>query len=112
MIQVRNLSKYFGPVMAVHRVSFDVEKNEIVGLLGNNGAAKPTLSPILTPSLPAPSGVATVAGSDVFAEPMEVRKHIGYLPENVPLYPEMRVEEYLLYRAQLKGVDRRDRRSR
>lgn len=112
MIQVKNLSKYFGPVMAVHRVSFDVEKNEIVGLLGNNGAGKTTLMRILTTFLPATSGVATVAGFDVLTESTQVRQQIGYLPESVPLYPEMRVEEYLLYRAQLKGVDRRERRSR
>src|SRR5438067_13924003 len=109
MIQVEHVTKYFGPVQALYDVSFQVEKNEIVGLLGNNGAGKTTLMRILTTYLPATSGVATVAGHDVLNESTEVRKHIGYLPESVPLYPEMRVEEYLLYRAQLKGVDRRER---
>src|SRR5437660_4900323 len=109
MIQVEHLSKYFGPVMAVHDVSFQVDKNEIVGLLGNNGAGKTTIMRILTTFLPASSGVARVAGFDVMTESMDVRRRIGYLPESIPLYPEMRVAEYLDYRAKLKGVDRRER---
>jgi ABC-2 type transport system ATP-binding protein len=112
MIEVQSLTKYFGPVMAVHRVTFHVEKNEIVGLLGNNGAGKTTIMRILTTYLPATSGIARVAGYDVMNQSMEVRHHIGYLPENVPLYPEMRVEEYLGYRAKLKGVDRKLRQQR
>jgi ABC-2 type transport system ATP-binding protein len=112
MIDVQNLSKYFGPVLAVNNVSFQVEKNEIVGLLGNNGAGKTTLMRILTTYLPASSGIARVAGFDVMTQSMEVRQRIGYLPESIPLYPEMRVEEYLAYRAKLKGVDRRQRAAR
>ncbi len=112
MIQVENLSKYFGPILAVNNVSFQVEKNEIVGLLGNNGAGKTTIMRILTTYLPASSGIARVAGFDVMTQSMEVRQRIGYLPESIPLYPEMRVEEYLAYRAKLKGVDRRQRASR
>jgi ABC-2 type transport system ATP-binding protein len=112
MIQVQNLTKYFGPVMAVNNVTFEVEKNEIVGLLGNNGAGKTTIMRILTTYLPATSGVARVAGFDVMKESLEVRQRIGYLPESIPLYTEMRVEEYLSYRARLKGVDRRDRPAR
>ncbi len=112
MIYVENLSKYFGPVLAVNNVSFQVEKNEIVGLLGNNGAGKTTIMRILTTYLPASSGIARVAGFDVMTQSMEVRQRIGYLPESIPLYPEMRVEEYLAYRAKLKGVDRRQRASR
>jgi ABC-2 type transport system ATP-binding protein len=112
MIEVRQLTKYFGPVMAVNNVSFGVEKNEIVGLLGNNGAGKTTIMRILTTYLPASSGIAKVSGFDVMTESMEVRKRIGYLPENIPLYPEMRVEEYLQFRAKLKGVDRRARPAR
>jgi ABC-2 type transport system ATP-binding protein len=112
MIQVENLSKYFGPILAVNNVSFQVEKNEIVGLLGNNGAGKTTIMRILTTYLPASSGIARVAGFDVMMQSMEVRQRIGYLPESIPLYPEMRVEEYLAYRAKLKGVDRRQRASR
>jgi ABC-2 type transport system ATP-binding protein len=112
MIQVEHLTKYFGPVLAVNNVSFEVEKNEIVGLLGNNGAGKTTIMRILTTYLPATSGVARVAGFDVMKESLEVRKRIGYLPESIPLYQEMRVDEYLNYRARLKDVDRRDRPAR
>src|SRR5579885_1920742 len=112
MIHVEHLTKYFGPVLAVNDVSFHVEKNEIVGLLGNNGAGKTTIMRILTTYLPASSGIARVAGFDVMTQSMQVRQHIGYLPESIPLYPEMRVEEYLAYRAKLKGVDRRQRAAR
>ncbi len=109
MIEVKNLSKYFGPIFAVRNVSFHIEQNEIVGLLGNNGAGKTTIMRILTTFLPATSGTATVDGFDVMNDSLEVRKRIGYLPESIPLYPEMRVEEYLNFRARLKGVDRRVR---
>src|SRR2546421_10065002 len=112
MIQVEHLSKYFGPVTAVNDVTFQVEKDEIVGLLGNNGAGKTTIMRILTTFLPASSGIAKVDGHDVMTESMEVRKKVGYLPESIPLYPEMRVSEYLDYRAKLKGVERRQRPSR
>ncbi len=112
MIEVEKLTKYFGPVLAVTNISFNVGQNEIVGLLGNNGAGKTTIMRILTTYLPATSGRAKVAGHDVMTESMEVRKNIGYLPESVPLYSEMRVEEYLNYRATLKGVDRKVRRQR
>jgi ABC-2 type transport system ATP-binding protein len=112
MIQVEHLSKFFGPVMAVNDVTFTVEKGEIVGLLGNNGAGKTTIMRILTTYLPATSGIARIGGFDVMNDSMEVRKRIGYLPESIPLYPEMRVEEYLEYRARLKGVDRRERPKR
>jgi ABC-2 type transport system ATP-binding protein len=109
MIQVENLSKYFGPVMAVDRISFNVGQGEIVGFLGLNGAGKTTTMRILTSYLPATSGVARVAGHDVMLESTEVRRNIGYLPESVPLYPEMRVEEYITFRAKLKGVPRTER---
>src|SRR6266702_3135107 len=101
MISVNNLSKYFGPVMAIDRVSFEVARGEIVGFLGPNGAGKTTTMRILTSFMPATSGVARVAGFDVMTESMQVRRNIGYLPESVPLYSEMRVEEYLNYRAKL-----------
>src|SRR5947209_1498509 len=107
MIQVERLTKFFGPVMAVADVSFQVEKDEIVGLLGNNGAGKTTIMRMLTTFLSATSGVARVAGFDVMNDSMEVRRRIGYLPESIPLYAEMRVEEYLDFRAKLKGVDRK-----
>jgi ABC-2 type transport system ATP-binding protein len=112
MIQVDSLTKYFGPVMAVDGVTFNVEAGEIVGLLGNNGAGKTTIMRMLTTYMPATSGVAKVAGFDVMLESMEVRQRIGYLPESIPLYSEMRVEEYLNYRARLKGVDRKSRPAR
>ena len=109
MIQVDNLSKFFGPVMAVDRISFAVGQGEIVGFLGPNGAGKTTTMRILTTYLPATSGIAKVAGYDVMLESTEVRRNIGYLPESVPLYPEMRVEEDLSFRAKLKGMPRTDR---
>src|SRR5947209_14574602 len=112
MIQVENLTKYFGPVLAVDNINFEVDKGEIVGFLGLNGAGKTTTMRILTTYLPATSGVARVAGHDVMTESMEVRRNIGYLPESIPLYGEMRVEEYLLFRAKLKGVPRKVRRQR
>jgi ABC-2 type transport system ATP-binding protein len=109
MIQVDQLTKYFGPVMAIDRISFTVDQGEIVGFLGLNGAGKTTTMRILTGYLPATSGIAKVAGHDVMTESLDVRRNIGYLPESVPLYPEMRVEEYVTYRAKLKGVPRRGR---
>jgi ABC-2 type transport system ATP-binding protein len=112
MIEVEHLSKYFGPIMAIDNVTFQVAANEVVGLLGVNGAGKTTVMRILTTYLPATSGRARVAGHDVMNESMQVRRNIGYLPESVPLYPEMRVEEYLYYRATLKGVDRKVRKQR
>jgi gliding motility-associated transport system ATP-binding protein len=112
MIQVENLTKYFGPIQAIDRVTFQVDRGEIVGFLGPNGAGKTTTMRILTSFLPATSGTAQVAGFDVMTQSMDVRRNIGYLPESVPLYPEMRVEEYLNYRARLKGIGRKERAPR
>src|SRR5579884_2405576 len=112
MIHVRHLTKYFGPVMAVDNISFDVARGEIVGLLGLNGAGKTTTMRILTTYLPATSGAARIADYDVRNQSLEVRQRIGYLPENVPLYPEMRVEEYLNFRAKLRGLERKERQQR
>jgi ABC-2 type transport system ATP-binding protein len=95
--------------LAIDRVNFEVDRGEIVGFLGPNGAGKTTTMRILTSYLPATSGVAKVAGFDVMTESMDVRRNIGYLPESVPLYTEMRVEEYLDFRAKLKGVNRKER---
>jgi ABC-2 type transport system ATP-binding protein len=106
MIQVERLSKYFGPITAVDDISFSVARGEIVGFLGPNGAGKSTTLRILTSYLPATRGVAKVAGHDVMTDSMEVREKIGYLPQSVPIYPEMRVDEYLQFRAKIKGVDR------
>jgi ABC-2 type transport system ATP-binding protein len=112
MIHVDNLTKYFGPVLAVDHVSFDIIQGEIVGLLGLNGAGKSTTMRILTTYLPATSGIARMAGFDVRTQSLEVRQRIGYLPENVPLYTEMRVEEYLTFRAKLRGLARKERHER
>ena len=106
MIEVEQLSKRYGTVRAVDRLSFTVGRGEIVGLLGPNGAGKTTTMRMLTTYLKPTSGRAALAGHDVLDEPLEVRRKVGYLAENVPLYPEMRVREYLVYRAKLKDVPR------
>jgi ABC-2 type transport system ATP-binding protein len=111
-IQVEKLTRTYGSVLAVDNVTFTVQPGELVGFLGPNGAGKSTTMRILTTYLPASSGVAKVCGHDVMSESLEVRSKIGYLPESVPIYGEMRVEEYLHYRARLKGVPRANRQSR
>src|SRR5438270_4442489 len=111
MIEVQRLSKRYGPVRAVDHISFSVGRGEIVGFLGPNGAGKTTTMRVLTTFLPPTSGRARLAGHDVLDEPLQVRRSVGYLPENVPLYHEMRVREYLNYRAKLKDVPRAKRRS-
>ena len=104
MISVQGLTKSYGSTDAVRDLSFSVGRGEIVGFLGPNGAGKSTTMKILCGYLPADSGEVEVAGFDVFSQSLQARSRIGYLPENVPLYPEMRVGEYLGYRAALKGV--------
>ncbi|MGB0714292.1 MAG: ABC transporter ATP-binding protein [Phycisphaerae bacterium] len=111
MIQVRNVTKRYGPVLAVDNISFDVEAGGIVGFLGPNGAGKSTTIKILTCYQPASNGSATVAGYDVYRESIDVRRCIGYLPENTPLYPEMRASEYLHFRGKLRGMDRSERQA-
>ena len=101
MIRVRDLVKCYGAITAVDGISFDVEKGQVVGFLGPNGAGKTTTIRILTCFQPATSGSASVGEFDVLTQSMEVRKRIGYLPESAPLYPEMRVREYLQFRAKL-----------
>ena len=109
MIDVQNLTKSYGTRVALDDLSFDVQKGEILGFLGPNGAGKTTTMRILTGFMPATSGKATVAGFDVFEQSLEARKRIGYLPESVPLYPEMTVWSYLNFMAELRGVkDRED----
>jgi len=112
VIKVQNIVKRYGPALVVDNVSFEVEKGEIVGFLGPNGAGKTTTMRILTGYLPATAGAASIAGHDVFHASIEARRNIGYLPEGVPLYPEMRVEEYLLFRARIKGVSRSNLKTR
>ena len=104
MIQIAELSKNYGRHQAVDKISFDVAPGEIVGFLGPNGAGKTTTLRMLTGFLPPTSGAARIAGHDIFRESLEVRKHIGYMPENVPLYTEMRVREYLRFRGALRGL--------
>jgi ABC-2 type transport system ATP-binding protein len=104
MIQVEGLSKKYARHVAVNNISFAVEKGDIVGFLGPNGAGKTTTMRILTCFLPPTEGKANVAGFDVFEQPFEVKKRIGYLPEAPPLYPEMNVEDYLTFVARLKNV--------
>jgi len=112
MIHVRGLTKYYGDYAAVRNVTFDVERGQIVGVLGHNGAGKSTTMRILAGYLTATSGSATIAGHDVFWDSVAVRRNIGYMPENCPLYPEMRVEEYLHFRAGIKGIYGQTRRDR
>ena len=112
MIKVENLTKRYAGVQALNDVSFEVQPGEIVGFLGPNGAGKSTTMRILTGFIPATSGRVEVAGFDVFEDSLEVRRRIGYMPENNPLYVDMRVNEYLKFRARLKGVPRGERRDR
>ncbi len=112
MIEVDNLTKQYGAVRAVDQISFRVDKGEILGFLGPNGAGKTTTMRILTGFLPATNGTARVAGFDVFEKSLEVRKRIGYLPENPPLYPELSVQGYLDAVARLKLVPSDRRKAR
>ena len=111
-IDVTNLTKRYPTLIALDRISFQVQRGEIMGFLGPNGAGKTTTLRILTGLLEPTEGAVRVEGMDVSTHPVEVRRRIGYLPENVSLYPELRVEEYLLYRAAIKGVARGQRRAR
>ncbi len=104
MIEVQDLTKSYGTVTAVDHVSFTVNKGEILGFLGPNGAGKTTTMRILTGYMPATSGTARIAGFDVFEDSLEVRRHIGYLPEAPPVYPDMTVASYLDFVARIKNV--------
>jgi ABC-2 type transport system ATP-binding protein len=104
VIEVQNLTKHYGPFKAVDDVSFRAEAGEILGFLGPNGAGKTTTMRIITGYMPATEGKATVAGFDVFEQPIEAKKRTGYLPETPPLYPDMTVREYLTFVAKIKGV--------
>jgi ABC-2 type transport system ATP-binding protein len=112
MIEVENLTKRYPGRTAVDGISFQIGRGEVVGFLGPNGAGKSTTLRILSSFLPATSGTARVAGFDVFREPDEVRRRIGYMPENNPLHLDMRVREYLKFRARLKGLGWRRSRER
>ncbi len=106
MIEVQGLTKFYGALPAIQDVSFRVEAGEIVGFLGPNGAGKTTTMRILTGFAPPSAGTARIDGFDVRERPVEVKRRVGYLPENVPLYPEMRVRKFLKYVAEVKGIPR------
>ena len=109
MIEVEQLSKTYGPIKAIEDVSFVVEKGEILGFLGPNGAGKTTTMRILTCFMPPTSGTARVAGYDIFNESLQVRRRLGYVPENAPLYTDMPVVSFLKFAAEVKGLSRRER---
>src|SRR4051794_19182650 len=112
MIHVQNLTKYYGDYPVVRQVTFDVPQGQVVGFLGPNGAGKSTTMRVLAGYLTATSGSATIDNIDVFWNPVAARRRIGYMPENSPLYPELRVHEYLHFRAGLKGLGGARRRQR
>ncbi|MDP9004649.1 MAG: ABC transporter ATP-binding protein [Verrucomicrobiota bacterium] len=107
MIKVENLTKLYAGQTAIQDLNFEVGKGEIMGFLGPNGAGKSTTMRILSSFMPPTSGRASIAGFDIFEQSLQARSHLGYMPENVPLYNDMRVTEYLDYRAALKGVPHR-----
>ncbi len=106
MIEARELTKYYGTHAAIREVSFTVSEGEIVGFLGPNGAGKSTTMRILTGFLSPTSGTASIAGHDIRTAGLKAREELGYLPENTPLYPDMRVREFLAYRSRIKSVPR------
>ena len=112
MIEVQHLTKRYGPTLAVDDVSFKVERGEILGFLGPNGAGKTTTMRVLTGYMPPSEGKAIVAGYDVFEKPIEAKRRTGYLPETPPLYPEMTINDYLMFVSRIKGVPRADRKAR
>lgn len=112
MIKVSNLTKRFSGHTAVDDISFHVNRGEIIGFLGPNGAGKTTTMRMLTGFLHPTRGKVEIAGVDVMANPLEARRHIGYMPESCPLYTEMRVDEYLKFRAKIKEVPRRELKNR
>ena len=111
-ISVRNLTKRYDNVTALADISFEVKTGETVGFLGPNGAGKTTALRILTGMLSPTAGSVQIDGLDVVAHSLEIRRRIGYLPEHIALYPELRVQEYLSYRAAIKGVAAKERRAR
>jgi ABC-2 type transport system ATP-binding protein len=108
MIEVQNLTKSYGGILAIQSLNFQIQKGEVVGFLGPNGAGKSTTMKIITGFMAPTSGKAVVGGYDVFENPIEVKKRIGYLPETPPVYGEMKVREYLRYVAELKGVTKNE----
>lgn len=111
-IEVEHLSKIYGSTVAIEDIHFSVDAGEIIGFLGPNGAGKTTTMRILAGYLPATTGTATIAGYDVHRHSMQVRRHIGYLPETPPLYPNMTVKQYLYFVSKIKGIRAGDRRKK
>ena len=112
MIEAEELTKYYGSFLAVENINFAVRRGEIVGFLGPNGSGKTTTMRILTGYMPPSTGVARIAGANVTTESLEARRHIGYLPETVPLYTDMPVDEYLGYMGALRGMRKSQIRQR
>ena len=107
MIEIQNVSRRYGSVQALTNVSLKVEQGSVLGLLGQNGAGKTTLLNILTGYLAPTEGRVLIDGCDPLLEPALAKRHLGYLPEHPPLYDEMTVREYLMFSAELKGVEKR-----
>ena len=104
MVEIKNLTKYYGQKAAVKNISFTVEDHEILGFLGPNGAGKSTTMNIICGVIPSSSGTVTINGFDIAKDPIKAKRHIGFLPEIPPVYPDMKVKEYLTFVAGLKGV--------
>mgnify|MGYP000882034613 FL=1 len=111
MIEIQNLTKYYGHIAAVKNITFTVDKGEIVGFLGPNGAGKTTTMNIITGYMPSTEGTVKVCGYDIMEEPTEVKKRIGYLPEQPPIYMDMTVLDYLSFVSELKKVDKKIKKS-
>ena len=112
MIEVEHLTKRFGPIVAVDDITFEIRKGEVVGFLGPNAAGKTTTMRLLTCFLPSDSGTARIGGHDIHENPLEIRKQIGYLPENAPLYVDMTVTEYLHFISEIRGIPKESIKSR
>ncbi len=108
MIRVTELSKSFGEIKAVDKISFEVKEGEVLGFLGPNGAGKSTTMKMITSFISPSGGDATVFGKSILSDPIEVKKKIGYMPENAPLYDDMTVDEFLHYTAQLRNIEKKD----
>ncbi|ETR70960.1 MAG: hypothetical protein OMM_08432 [Candidatus Magnetoglobus multicellularis str. Araruama] len=103
MIEIKNLTKFFGPKKAVNNVSFELKKGEVLGFLGPNGAGKSTTMRMITGFIPPTSGTAIIGGVDITKSPIEALQKIGYLPENAPVYPEMTARSFLEFCAEVRG---------
>ena len=110
MVEIKNLTKYYGHKIAVNNISFTIEDHEILGFLGPNGAGKSTTLNIISGVIPSSAGTVTINGFDIAEQPVKAKKCIGFLPEIPPVYPDMKVKEYLNFAAGLKGVPAAERK--